>query len=228
MHKLVSIIEKVVCLLLARVCFSSRSLGIGAAIAICFVLTIAQFQSGVSSIQPESPGRALDTSKTATAILTIRDNRPITVNGTIATSGATILSGTAIDTPDGVAAAVNVGSLSAVDIAPGTTLTLAFAQKDALNVILVKGCASLHAQAGIMGEIHTPQGAAEKTDPNSGGTVTLCVPQSASWGAVNQAGSEGLFGLGKDAALAIIGGRVGATQGVALIGRGSNPGPSAP
>jgi len=208
--------------------FSSRSLEIGAAIAICFVLTIAQFPTGVSSSQPESPGRTLGISETATAILTIRDNRPVTVNGTFATSGATILSGTAVDTPEGVTAVVNLGSLSAVDIAPGTTLTVAFAQKDTLNVVLVKGCARLHVQKGIMGEIRTPQGAAEKTDSNSGGAVSLCVPQNANRGAVDKAESEGLFGLGKDAALAIIGGRIGETQGVALIGRGSNPGPSAP
>jgi hypothetical protein len=208
--------------------FGSRSVEIGAAIAICFVLTIAQLPTGVPSIQPESPGRAPGISETTTAILTIRDNRPVTVNGSIATSGATILSGTAIDTPEGVVAVVNLGSLSAVDIAPGTTLSLAFAQKDTLNVVLVKGCASLHVPKGIVGEIHTPQGAAEKIDSNAGGAVSLCVSQSANRGAVDKAESEGLFGLGKDAALAIIGGRIGETQGVALIGRGSNPGPSAP
>ena len=171
---------------------------------------------------------ARGTSVPVTAILTIRDNGPIAVNGNIATSGATILSGTAIDTPDQVAAAINLGSLGTVDIATSTTLTLTFAQKDTFNVILVKGCASLQARKGTVGEIDTPQGAAEKTDSNTGGTVSLCVPQSAHVGTVDKAGSEGLFGLGKDAALAIIGGRIGAAEGVALIGRGSNPGPSAP
>lgn len=228
MHRLVSRTEKVFCLPLAGVCLSSRSLRISAAIAAFLILVIAQFQTGVSSIGPESPGRVGGTSVPATAILTIRDNRPITVNGNIATSGATILSGTAIDTPDRVAAAINLGSLGTVDIAPSTTLTVAFAQKDIFNVVLVKGCASLQARKGTVGEIDTPQGAAEKTDPNTGGTVSLCVPQSAHGGAVDKAGSEGLFGLGKDAALAIIGGRIGAAEGVALIGRGSNPGPSAP
>ncbi len=228
MHKLVSITEKVLRSPLAGVCFSSRSLRISAAIATFFMLVIAQFQTGVSSIGPESPGTARGTSGPATAILIIRDNRPITINGTIATSGATILSGTAIDTPDQVAAAINLGSLGTVDIAPSTTLTLAFAQKDSFNVILVKGCASLQARKGANGEIDTPQGAAEKTDPNTGGTVSLCVPPSAHKGTVDKVGSDGLFGLGKDAAVAIIGGRIGATEGVALIGRGSNPGPSAP
>lgn len=230
MRKLVSITEKVFCLPLAGVCLSSRSLRISAAIATFFMLVIAQLQTGVSSIGPESPGVPHGTSVPATAILTIRDNRPITVNGAIATSGATILSGNAIDTPEHVAAAINLGSLGSVDIAPSTTLTLTFAQKDTFKIMLVKGCASLQARKGTSGEIDTPQGAAEKTDPNTG-TVSLCVPQSvhgAAEAVVDKGGSDGLFGLGKAAALAIIGGRIGVAEGVAQVGRGSNPGPSAP
>ncbi len=195
------------------------------------MLVIAQLQTGVSSIGSESPGGPSDASVPATAVLTIRDNRPITVNGAIATSGATILSGNAINTPGQVAAAINLGSLGSVDIAPGTTLTLTFAQKDTLKVILVKGCASLQARKGTSGEIDTPEGTAEKTDSNTGGTVSLCVPQSAhgaTKAVVDKVGSVGLFGLGKAAAVAIIGGRIEAGEGIALVGRGSNPGPSAP
>lgn len=228
MRKLVSITEKVFCLPLAAVCLSSRSLRISVAIATFFMLVIAQLQTGVSSIGPESSGVPSVTTVPATAILSIRGNWPITVNGAIATSGATILSGTAIDTPDQVAAAINLGSLGTVDVAPGTTLTLSFAQKDNFKVILVKGCASLHARKGTSGEINTPQGAAEKTDPNTGGTVSLCMPQTAHEAAEVVVGDDGLFGLGKAAALAIIGGRIGAAEGVAQVGRGSNPGPSAP
>lgn len=231
MRKLVSINEKVFCLPLAGVCLSSRSLRISAAIATFFMLVIPQLQTGVSSIGPESPGVPRGTSVPATGILSIRDTMPITVNGAIATSGATILSGTGIDTPGQVAAAINLGSMGTVHIAPGTTLTLTFAQKDTFKVVLVKGCASLQARKGTMGEIDTPQGAAEKTDPNTGGTVGLCVPQSAPRApeaVVDKVGSSGLFGLGKAATLAIIGGRIGAAEGVALVGRGSNPGPSAP
>ncbi len=231
MRKLVSITEEVFCLPLGAVCLSSRSLRISVAIATFFMLVIAQLQTGMSSIGPESSGVPSGTSVPATAILSIRGNWPIKVNGAIATSGATILSGTAIDTPAQVAAAINLGSLGTVDVAPSTSLTLSFAQKDNFKVILVKGCASLHARKGTSGEINTPQGAAEKTDLNTGGTVSLCVPQIAHGTAeavVDKVGSDGLFGLGQAAALAIIGGRIGATQGVALIGRGSNPGPSAP
>jgi hypothetical protein len=231
MRKLVSITEKAFCLPSAGVCLSLRSLRISAAIAIFFMLVIAQLQTGVSSIGPESPDVPRGTSVPATAILTIRDNRPITVNGAIATSGATILSGSAIETPGQLAAAINLGSLGTVDIAPSTTLTLTFAQKDTLKAMLVKGCASLHAPKGSVGEIDTPQGTAQKTDRDTGGTVSLCVPQSAPGAVeavVDKVGSDGLFGLGKAAALAIIAGRIGAAEGVAQVGRGSNPGPSAP
>ena len=195
------------------------------------VLVIAQLQTGVSSIGPESPDGPRYMSLPATAILTVRNTGVITINGAIATSGATILSGAALETDVRVAATISLGSRETVEIAPSTTLTLAFAQKDTFKVILVKGCVSLHALKGTVGEIGTPQGFGQKTDPNTGGIPSFCFPPSADRvpeAIKDRVGFDGLFGLGKSAALAIIAGRIGATEGVAVVRRGSNPGPSAP
>jgi hypothetical protein len=217
---------------LAGVCFGSGTLRLRVTrtVAAVFVLVTAQLQIGVSSIGPDSPGVAPDISLPATAILTIKDNRPITVNGAVTTSGATILSGAAIQTPHQLTATVNLTKGGSVDVGPSTTLTLVFAQTNTLKVILGKGCVSLRGLNGINGEIDTPEGVAKTTDANTGGAVSLCYPPNAtgmSETRTEQDEHHGLFSLGKTAALAIVGGRIGTAGGVA-VRRGNNPGPSAP
>src|SRR5713226_3888227 len=61
-----------------------------------------------------------------TAILTTKGNRPITVNGAQVVSGATIVAGSIIETPDLVGGTINLGSLSNLEIAPNTKLTIDF------------------------------------------------------------------------------------------------------
>ena len=230
MRKLVSAIERAF-RLPAGSSISSRTLRLGAAVVTFLMLVVAQFQIGVSSGTRESPGLSPDSSLPDTAILTLRGNRPISVNGALTMGGATILSGATIDTPSDFGAAINLGSLGMVAISPGTTLTPTFNQKDTLKVLLVKGCIRLRASKGTAGEINDPEGVAEKTDPLTGGTLTHCLPHDAhlsAEAASDRVGPDGLFGLGKAAAWAVIGGRTRPGEGVVLVGRGSNPAPFAP
>lgn len=230
MRKFVSTIERAF-RLQAGVSISSRSLRLSAAVATLLMLIIAQFQITVSSVDQEFPGLSPDSSLPAAAILTIRGNRPIAVNGVNTMGGATILSDAAIETPGELGAAIDLGLLGMVDIAPNTTLTPTFNQKDTLKVFLVKGCIRLRASKGTAGEINSPQGVAEKTDTLTGGTLSHCFPQDAhlsAEAASDRVGPNGLFGLGKAAAWAVIGGRIRAGEGVVLVGRGSNPAPFAP
>ncbi|MEK6280886.1 MAG: hypothetical protein AABN95_11075 [Acidobacteriota bacterium] len=209
---------------------NSRSLRMSAAVAAFVVLLVFQLQ-GVSSIGPESPGGQSGNSLPATAILTMRTDRQISLNGALATSGATILSGATIATSPQAMASVHLGLQGSVLIAPDTTLTVTFSNDASLRAILMKGCASLHARKGTVGEIETAQGVVQKTDPNTGGIVRSCFPQGthlAAEAVTDQSGVDGLFGLGKAAALGIIGGRMAKTEGVSPVGRGMNPGPSAP
>ena len=230
MHKFVSAIERAF-RLQAGFSISSRSLRFIAAFATLLMLIVAPFQIRVSSVDQEFPGLSPDSSLPATAILTLHGNRPISVNGVLTMGGATILSGATIDTPSEFGAAINIGLLGMVDIAPNTTLTPTFNQKDTLKVFLVKGCIRLRASKGTAGEINSPQGVAEKTDPLTGGTLSHCFPQDAhlsAQAASDRVGPDGLFGLGKAAAWAVIGGGIRAGEGVGLVGRGSNPAPFAP
>src|ERR1700730_1169337 len=78
-----------------------------------------------------------------TAILTTRGNRPITVNGTEVASGTTIVPGFVIETPELVGGTINLGSLSSLEIAPNTKLTIDFDENGNMRVTLVRGCATV-------------------------------------------------------------------------------------
>ena len=76
---------------------SSRALRLGVAMATFTLLVIAQLQTNVSSIGPESSSGPSDLSLTVTGILIIKDKGPISVNGANVPSGTTVLSGNSIE-----------------------------------------------------------------------------------------------------------------------------------
>jgi len=210
---------------------SSRSLPIGAVIALLFVFLIAQLGIGVRSAgQPD--GVTVPIPQKSLAILTIRGNEPISVNGASVINAATILSGATIDTPRQVGATVKLGSPGTVDIAPTSTLTLDFDQNSSVRIMLTKGCVILRTRNDVSGEITTPEGIAERTNPRTGIPLDVCFPQSSRTEtraeAVEAAGGNGLFALGRAAIVAITTGRIGAGMSRELADRGRNPGPSAP
>src|ERR1043166_7359828 len=61
------------------------------------------------------------------ARLATRNNQPITVNGQSATTGASLVTGSTIETAAEQSATVNVGPLGSVDIAPNTKVVVTFA-----------------------------------------------------------------------------------------------------
>src|SRR6476661_3883232 len=103
------------------------------------------------------------------ARLTTRNNQPITVNGNSATTGASIVTGTTIETGADQSATVNLGPLGTLDIAPNTKLVLTYDEKGNMKATLVFGCAVLTAKKKTTGEVATEQtGSAGKTDPAKG------------------------------------------------------------
>lgn len=90
-------------------------------------------------------------------------NHPITVNGIEAQSGATIISGTEITTPSDVNATVQLASLGTLNIAPATTLSLTFDNKN-VNVNVAAGQADLVTNEGVNGKVTNPDGKATNTD----------------------------------------------------------------
>jgi hypothetical protein len=124
---------------------------------------------GIASV---TPGATVNTTTVAPqqfiARLTTTGNQPITVNGASAASGANLLTGATIETPAGVSATINLGSLGEVEIEPGAELTLDFDHN--ANTIMVKvrrGCVRVRTNENVQGQIDTPDGKSTKTDSNN-------------------------------------------------------------
>lgn len=156
------------------------------------------------------------------ARVTTTNNLPITVNGASAASGANLLTGATIETPAGVGATINLGSLGELDIAPNTELTIDFDHNG--NVVTVKlrrGCALLRTKNKVNGQIDTPDGTSTKTEEKRR-SADVCFPIGATSPVVNQ-GAASAAGAGAGAGAAAAGGGGGlstAALAAILLGAG--------
>lgn len=183
--------------------------------------------------------------------LTTSGNRPISLNGNDAANGTTVLPGAQIVTPAQTGATIQIQGVGQLDIAPNANLTLTFSQGE-MRVTLVNGCIILRVNEGVRGEVVTPQGTTEQTDP-SRLTVDVCSdatgPAVVNQGAAASAGagagatgattagtvaastgavSGGLFGIGGAATAALLIAAAGAATFIILSIRGGDPSPTVP
>jgi len=177
-----------------------------------------------SEVLPEVPAPA----PPIKAVLTTKGNRPITVNGAEVASGATIVAGSVIETPDLVGGTINLGGLSNLEVAPNTKLTIDFDENGNMRVTLVRGCATVRTKQNVLGEVDTVQGVAGKTDPKRKGFLGVCFPLGASAPIVTVAEAAGAGAAAGGSLVGIVLGGIGAGIALPLILRGSNPSPSAP
>jgi hypothetical protein len=158
------------------------------------------------------PGTALTAmgAQAGTGKLTTRGNQPITVNGILTNSGATILTGAAIETGDQIGATINLGTLGSLDIAPNTKLQLTFNNNGTIQVTLLEGCVILHVKEGTFVAINTPEGRVVSNDETrkESATLDVCLPKGAPAAIINQ-GAAANAGAGAGA----VGGTV-ASQGL--------------
>jgi len=149
----------------------------GAAASV-LVFAITTVNVGISapsgSLLPEPPPPPVK------AILRTVDNRPITVNGANAISGATVLTGSMIETPDQVSAVISLGSAGDLEIEPNTVLKLEYDENGNMKVTLVRGCVTARTKKNIVAEISTEQGVAATTEPKKKKNVTVCYPPGSS------------------------------------------------
>ena len=164
-----------------------------------------------------------------TAILMTRGNRPITVNGGNALGGATILTGSIIETPDQVGGVINVGSLSNLEIEPNSKVKLEFDENGNLKITVMRGCATARTKKNVTAQIDTSLGVAGKTDPKSRGFLGVCFPLGATAPTVTTVAAGAAAtgaGLGNLANILVL---VGTGAGGAILAfRGTNPSPSSP
>lgn len=176
------------------------------AIALLVAFSLAQIYIQASLAGPGGTNATVPIPQQFVATLRTRGNQPITVNGASAATGATILTGQTIETPDQVGATIDLGSLGTLDIAPNTKVMIEFDQNGA-KVTLISGCAILRTRKNKDGEILTPQGSAGKVDKKKGGVLDVCFPPGATTATVN-AGAAAAAGAG-----AGVGAGTGATVG---------------
>ena len=145
-----------------------RTQRISSVSALFLVFCISQVYVGASFAVPDAGTAVTETPaappQDAAGVLTTAGNKPIAVNDAASITGATILSGSTLETPEGITASVSLGSRGYLEIEQVTKLTLTF-QPKYIKVLLFKGCVTLHAKKGTTGEIETSKDRVSKTDP---------------------------------------------------------------
>jgi hypothetical protein len=200
------------------------------AVALLLIFSLLSFSSGTALAAAGMQ---------ATGKLTTKGNQPVMVNGIPTTSGATILSGSTIETGDQVGATVDLGALGKVDIAPNTKLQLNFNSDGTLTVTVVEGCLILRVKQGTYAVINTSAGEVAHNDPQQrqAAVLDVCLPKGAPEAIVNQgaasnagAGAGAASGTVADEGLSgavlatlIAGGAGLGILGVVLITRGDDP-----
>jgi hypothetical protein len=212
------------------------------AIAALLLFSVSQIGLQIGFAEPRSTNTAPVIPQQVIARLATRNNQPITVNGQSASTGASLVTRSTLETASDQSATVNVGPLGSVDIAPNTKVVLTF-EAGSLKADVAYGCVILRARKNITGEITTEKGSIGKTDPATGGTLEMCFPPGATAPVIGPgvaagagaagapagaaaAGAGGLFGLGVPATIAIIG--AGTAAGLTPLFFDDNPSPSAP
>src|SRR4030095_2585875 len=196
--------------------------------ALALFLSFAFTQVYVSAALPgPAPGGVPQ--QTLTARLTTRNNQPITVNGNAAGTGATILTGATIETPDQVGATIDLGDAGIVELEPNSKIQLDFDENGNVRVKVIRGCAATKKKANVLGgkelpgemELYT-DAESLKTDKKRRNVGGCLLPNG-------QLGSLGSTGGLSGAALTGIGvGAAGATIIGVTLSRGGTSSTSTP
>lgn len=195
------------------------------AIALILAFSFAQVYVQTSFAEPGAKVGSVPVPQALVARLTTRGGAA-TVNGAGAGSGASILTGATIETPDQVSATIDLGSAGTVELAPNSSIQIDFADDGTVRVKVLRGCVTMKKKGSATGEMYTAEGASEKTSSNRK-AMGFCYldgklnPLSTA-GAASAGGGGGLSTAAK---VAIFGGIAGGTVGIILGTRGGNPSP---
>jgi len=190
------------------------------AIAIFFAFCLAQVY--VHAALPEPAPAPAAPQRQITARLTTRNNQPITVNGNQVGTGATLLTGATVETPDQVSGTIDLGDAGVVEIQPNSTIKLDFDENGNVRVKVIRGCTVVRKKTNVLPgemELYTEQ-ASEKTDKKRR-HVAGCLLPNGQLGAM----ASGISGLTL-AGIAIGGGTAGII--VAALTRGGTLSGSTP
>jgi hypothetical protein len=160
---------------------------------------------------------------------------PITVNGTSADTGASLVTGARIQTPAAVSATVDLGPLGSLKLAPDSDVRLDFDENGkVVKVTVFKGCFVLITMPGTEGVVDTErQPRVAETNRAGAGLISGCMGPT---GFGPGSGASAIAGtttpgsaMGAGATLAAILASIAAPTIAYLTHRpGDNPSPSAP
>lgn len=120
------------------------------ALAVILAFTFAQVY--VNAALPESTP-AGGAPQQLVAVLTTRNNQPITVNGISASTGASILTGATIETPDQVGATIDLGDAGIVELEPNSKIQIDFDENGNVRVKVLRGCAATRKKDNVIKEL---------------------------------------------------------------------------
>src|SRR5947207_8483601 len=113
-------------------------------LAFCFA------QVYVHGALPDSPANAAVPQRQITARLTTKNNQPVTVNGNPVGTGATLLTGVTIETPDQVSATIDLGDAGIVELEPNSKIQLDFDENGNVRVKVIRGCAATKKKTNVL------------------------------------------------------------------------------
>ncbi len=200
------------------------------AIAVFLAIALVQVFVQLSFAAPASPSAPVVVPQQFIARLTTSGNQPITVNNASAASGASLLTGATIETPDAVSATIDLGALGTVELQPNSSIQLDFDDNGNVRIKLLRGCVLMRKSGNGVGEIYTAEGASEKTNSNRKG-MSFCFVGGGSLSPLNQTaavgGGTGGGGIATEALIAILAGGGSVVAGLIwAFHNGNNPSPS--
>jgi len=199
------------------------------AIAVFLAIALVQVFVQLSFAAPVSPSAPVVVPQQFIARLTTSGNQPITVNNASAASGASLLTGATIETPDAVSATIDLGALGSVELQPNSSIQLDFDDSGNVRVKVLRGCVVIKKKGPGEAEAYTAEGASEKTNSNRKG-MGFCfaggglspLNQTAAVG-----GGTGGGGIATEALIAILAGGGSVVAGLIwAFHHGNNPSPS--
>ncbi|MFN2578342.1 MAG: hypothetical protein ABR607_11695 [Pyrinomonadaceae bacterium] len=182
--------------------------------AAAIFLAFCSAQIYVHGALPDSPANATVPQRQITARLTTKNNQPITVNGNPVGTGATLLTGATVETPDQVSATIDLGDAGVVELQPNSQIKLDFDENGNVRVKVIRGCAVTRKKTNVLPgemELYTDQ-ASEKTDKKRR-HVAGCILPNGQLGSLSGGISGGTLG-----GIAIAGGAGGIIAGALTRG----------
>jgi len=182
---------------------TTRRSKVKATIVALLVYSILQIGVQLAFAQPAPSITKVAIKQQLLGRLTTANNKPVTVNGISASTGAAITSGATIETRADESATVELGPLGRLNISSNTKVVLTFDETGAVKALVMVGCVTLVANKGTKGEVATESATVGTTDPAAGGTIANCPGVPPPGPPPGGDGGGGLFGIGTAATVAV-------------------------